>query len=73
MGDNLLYISKELDKMLDEKGVVVFRDNNKQPYAIFKLKDEKGAVAGFGENGLFMVQAMGKSLTSHKPSATIEM
>lgn len=72
MGDNLLYISKELDQMLDEKGVVIFRDNNKQPYAIFKLKDEEGAVAGFGENGLFMVQAMGKSLTSHKPSDTME-
>lgn len=66
MGDNILYISEELDKMLDEKGVVVFRDNNKQPYAIFKLKDEEGAVCGFGENGSFMVQAMGKSLTSHK-------
>lgn len=72
MGDNLLYISKELDKMLDEEGVVVFRDNNKQPYAIFKLEDKEGAVAGFGENGLFMVQAMGKSLTSHKPSDTIK-
>lgn len=71
MGDNLLYISKELDEMLDEKGVVAFRDNNKQPYAIFKLKDEEGAVAGFGENGLFMVQAIGKSLTSHKPSDTM--
>ena len=72
MDDNLLYISEELDKMLDEKGVVTFRDNNKQPYAIFKLKDEEGAVAGFGENEWFMVHVMGKSLTSHKPNDTME-
>lgn len=62
-GTDLLWISKELDKMLDKDGCVVFRDKEKQPYAIFKLKDEEGAVAGFGENGLFMVRSAKKGLT----------
>lgn len=44
----LLYMSKKLCEMLDKDNVVVFRDDKKQPYAIFKVADKEGAVANFG-------------------------
>ena len=43
-------LGKEINEELEKKNVVVFRnDNTNQPYALFKLKDEPGAVSKMAE------------------------
>ena len=48
-------LGKEINEELEKKNVVAFRnDNTNQPYALFKLKDEPGAVSKMAE-GLYLV------------------
>lgn len=54
----LLWLSDEILEQLDKDKVVIFRDNDNQPYALFKIKDEKGAVVGFGGDN-YMVTTEG--------------
>lgn len=57
MNDLEMRLGKEIAEAVDKDNMVVFRsETTKQPYALFKIKDEPGAVAGFG-NGLYMVTA----------------
>lgn len=57
MNDLEMRLGKDITDILKKKNVVVFRSTNtNQPYALFKIKDEEGAVADFG-NGLYMVTA----------------
>lgn len=44
-------LGREIAEEVEQKGMVVFRDNNNgQPYALFKLEDKEGAVASFSED-----------------------
>ena len=43
-------LGREIAEEVEQKGMVVFRDSNRQPYALFKLEDKEGAVASFSEN-----------------------
>lgn len=62
MSDLEMRLGKEIAEAVEKDNMAVFRsEKTKQPYVIIKLKDEPGAVAGFG-NGLYMVTAK-----DHKP------
>lgn len=55
MSDLEMRLGKEIAEAVEKDNVVVFRsETTRQPYALFKLKDEPGAVAGFG-NGIWTV------------------
>lgn len=55
MIDLEMRLGKEIAEAVDKDNMVVFRnETTNQPYALFKIKDEAGAVADFG-NGLYMV------------------
>jgi hypothetical protein len=44
-------LGDDIAKELDKTGVVIFRvGDNGQPYALFKLEDEVGAVASLSED-----------------------
>lgn len=50
-------LGKEINEELEKKNVVAFRNEiTNQPYALFKLKDEPGAVSKMAE-GLYIVTA----------------
>lgn len=43
-------LGHEIAEKVEKEGMAVFRDTtNNQPYGLFKLKDEEGAVASFSE------------------------
>lgn len=46
-------LGRDIAEELEKNGLAVFRNNGGrgQPYAIFKLKDMKGAVASFSPDG----------------------
>ena len=57
MIDLEMRLGEEIAKAVDKDNMVVFRnDDTKQPYALFKLKDEPGAVAEMAK-GLYLVTA----------------
>lgn len=57
MNDLEMRLGKDITDELEKNNMVVFRSTNtNEPYVLIKLKDEPGAVAGFG-NGLYMVTA----------------
>lgn len=48
-------LGKEINEELEKENVVAFRNEiTSQPYALFKLKDEPGAVSKMAE-GLYLV------------------
>lgn len=50
-------LGKEIAEAVDKNNMVVFRnENTNQPYALFKLKDEAGAVTMVAK-GLYVVTA----------------
>lgn len=57
MSDLEMRLGKEIAEKVKKDNMVVFRnENTKQPYALFKLKDEPGAVA-MVTKGLYIVTA----------------
>lgn len=55
MIDLEMRLGEEIAKAVEKDNMVVFRnDNTKQPYALFKLKDEAGAVIETAK-GLYLV------------------
>lgn len=57
MLDLEMRLGEEIVEAVDKNNMVVFRnDTTKQPYALFKLKDEPGAVVELS-NGLYVVEA----------------
>lgn len=57
MIDLEMRLGKEIAEAVDKDNMVVFRnETTNQPYALFKIKDETGAVAELAK-GLYMVTA----------------
>lgn len=57
MIDLEMRLGEEIAKAVEKDNMVVFRnDNTKQSYALFKLKDEAGAVSEIAK-GLYLVTA----------------
>lgn len=55
MIDLEMRLGKEIAEAVDKKNMVVFRnETTKQPYALFKVKDEAGAVSVMAK-GLYLV------------------
>lgn len=55
MMDLEMRLGKEIAETVEKDNVVAFRnETTKQPYALFKLKDEAGAVSKMAE-GLYLV------------------
>ena len=58
MKDLEMRLGKEISELVEKDNIVVFRsETTNQPYVLIKLKDEAGAVANFGGNGLYMIKA----------------
>ena len=49
-------LGREIAEEVENNGVVVFRDSENNPYALFKLKDIEGAVASFStDSSIYIV------------------